>query len=353
MSPCLTPECVETVDRLSHEIGETNVMIRIQMIKAESVFYLEDYEEAERLFRRIEVHHLRFDDSLPGHELKGLKYRCYLKLGQICLWRQDLDGAEDNLLRAKEELSDDYRVFKYLGEACSRKNNYQQAIKYFEESQEIEDDGEVREELTVCEFKTANFNRCIEIADEPDEEDEHDNLYLDTYKIMALARLNRLEDALKFLNEIMVGREADLNLNILKAYLLDRLQFDQNDQVYLQKAETLLGDNVLENEQVEEFYNELKRSIAERQEHAKLQLDEELDKMEEGFKIEQDKDSFMKFSGEPQEGNAKQSAGSNSGEVGFLNDGPGEKRDQEGEDRGNKQPSFYKTGNTDFSVFSK
>lgn len=118
---------------------------------------------------------------------------------------------------------------------------------------------------------------------------------------MALTRLNRDDEALQFVDQLLKGREAELNLIILKAYLLEKLKIEDNDQIYLQKAEAMLGSTAIDNDQIEEFYEELRNLLDQRKEDEKIQLSEELDKMEEGFKIEPQKDSFMRFSGELKE----------------------------------------------------
>jgi tetratricopeptide (TPR) repeat protein len=239
---------------------------RIQLLRAESLFYLEEYEEAEPLFEFIEKEYLRFDEQLPGHAMKELKYRCYLKLGQISIWKDDLDGAEGHLLRAKEENSDDYKVFKYLGELHSRRGNLSRAEGFFEDALQIMgEDMEVEEELMICKYKLKRFEDVINMGEDliakAEVQEDGRNLRVEKYWIMAMLQLHQESEALGALNRVYIDNEADLEFNILKGYVFMRLERQTESQRYLTLAEKILEDSEYSAIEATEFLTALRKGI--------------------------------------------------------------------------------------------
>jgi len=239
---------------------------RIQLLRAESLFYLEEYEEAEPLFEFIEKEYLRFDEQLPGHAMKELKYRCYLKLGQISIWKDDLDSAEGHLLRAKEENSDDYKVFKYLGELHSRRGNLSRAEGFFEDALQIMgEDMEVEEELMICKYKLKRFEDVINMGEDliakAEVQEDGRNLRVEKYWIMAMLQLHQESEALGALNRVYVDNEADLEFNILKGYVFMRLERQTESQRYLTLAEKILEDTEYSVIEATEFLTALRKGI--------------------------------------------------------------------------------------------
>lgn len=231
---------------------------RIQLLRAESLFYLEEYDEAEPLFEFIEKEYLRFDEQLPGHAMKELKYRCYLKLGQISIWKDDLDNAEGHLLRAKEENSDDYKVFKYLGELHSRKGNLDRAEGFFEDALQIMgEDMEVEEELMICKFKLGQYEQVVNMGEDliakAELQDEVRNLRVEKFWIMAMLKMGNESEALGALNRVYVDNDADLELNVLKGYVFMRLDRDGESGRYLKISEELLKGTEFQVKEAEEF----------------------------------------------------------------------------------------------------
>lgn len=239
---------------------------RIQLLRAESLFYLEEYEEAEPQFEFIEKEYLRFEEQLPGHAMKELKYRCYLKLGQISIWKDDLDGAEGHLLRAKEENSDDYKVFKYLGELHSRRGNLARAEGFFEDALQIMgEDMEVEEELMICKYKLGRFDDVANMSEDliakAEVQDEGRNLRVEKYWIMAMLRQNLESEGLGALNRVYVDNEADLEFNVLKGYTFMRLERQGEAERYLKIAETIRQDSDFQVSEAEEFLKVLREGI--------------------------------------------------------------------------------------------
>lgn len=230
------------------------------------MFYLEEYDEAEPLFEFIEKEYLRFDEQLPGHAMKELKYRCYLKLGQISIWKDDLDNAEGHLLRAKEENSDDYKVFKYLGELHSRRGNLSRAEGFFEDALQIMgEDMEVEEELMICKFKLKQFEQVVNMGEDliakAELQDEVRNLRVEKFWIMAMLKLGNESEALGALNRVYVDNDADLELNILKAYVFMRLDRESESIRYLKISEELLQGTEYQVKESEEFLELTKKGL--------------------------------------------------------------------------------------------
>lgn len=227
---------------------------------------MEEYEDAEPQFEFIEKEYLRFDEQLPGHAMKELKYRCYLKLGQISIWKDDLDAAEGHLLRAKEENSDDYKVFKYLGELHSRRGNLARAEGFFEDALQIMgEDMEVEEELMICKYKLGRHeevvNMCEDLIAKAEMQDEGRNLRVEKYWIMGMLQMNRENEALGALNRVYIDNEADLEFNILKGYTFMRLERQGEAERYSKIAEKIMEDTEYQVQESEEFYVALSRGI--------------------------------------------------------------------------------------------
>jgi tetratricopeptide (TPR) repeat protein len=228
---------------------------------------LEEYEDAEPLFEFIEKEYLRFDEQLPGHAMKELKYRCYLKLGQISIWKDDLDGAEGHLLRAKEENSDDYKVFKYLGELHSRKGNLSRAEGFFEDALQIMgEDMEVEEELMICKYKLKRFDEVVNMGEDliakAEVQDDGRNLRVEKFWIMGMLQLNQETEALSALNKVYVENEAELEFNILKGYVFMRLGRQGESQRYLTLADKIMEDTEFQVKEANEFLEALRNGIA-------------------------------------------------------------------------------------------
>ena len=239
---------------------------RIQLLRAESLFYLEEYEEAEPLFEFIEKEYLRFDEQLPGHAMKELKYRCYLKLGQISIWKDDYDNAEGHLLRAKEENSDDYKVFKYLGELHSRRGNLSRAEAFFEDALQIMgEDMEVEEELMICKYKLTRYEEVVSMGEDliakAEIQEEGRNLRVEKFWIMAMLHLNRENEALGALNRVYIDNEADLEFNVLKGYTFMRLERQGEAERYLKITDTILKDTEYQVHEASEFLEATKQGI--------------------------------------------------------------------------------------------
>lgn len=262
----MIPDCVNTINRLEQLLKPERLDSRVQLLRAESLFYLEEYEEAEPLFEFIEKEYLRFDEQLPGHAMKELKYRCYLKLGQISIWKDDLDEAEGHLLRAKEENSDDYKVFKYLGELHSRRGNISRAEGFFEDALQIMgEDMEVEEELMICKYKLRRFEEVVNMAEDliakTEVQEDGRNLRVEKYWIMAMLQQNNENEALGALNRVYVENEADPEFNVLKGYVFMRLERQGESQRYLKIAEKLLEDTEFQVVEAKEFLETLRKGI--------------------------------------------------------------------------------------------
>lgn len=248
-----------------------NLDARILVLRAESLFYLEEYNEAAPFFAYIEQKYLRFDETLPGREMKELKYRCFLKLGQISLWKEELTEAEGHLLRAKEEKSTDYRVFKYLGELHSRQGDFERAADFFESSLEIMNDGEVKEELMVCKYLLTDFSGCmlyaqelVEMSQMAEEDEEIRNERAEKFLIMSLIQQQLIDEALRYTNNFYVGMESSPDYNALKGYIFKILGRDEESIRYKEMTENILEEIGFEEEQVELYYDVLKNEISDK-----------------------------------------------------------------------------------------
>lgn len=229
-------------------------------MKAESLFYIEKYEQAEELFKNIEQNHFLFDEALPGRVMKKLKYQCYLKLGQINLFKEDLNQAEANLFRAKDENSDDYKVFKYLGELRSRQLNYQKASDFFEQSLDLNEDDEVKEELMICYFFLQKYpdalmlgNQLIQSAEENDIRNER----VEKFLILTLITSGNIEDGLLLVNDFIKGNEASADYNALKGIIYREMGMENEAQEYFELTDELLKENSFNEEEIEKMFDQI------------------------------------------------------------------------------------------------
>ena len=180
--------------------------------KADLLYYIEEYDEAEKALREVDVNALSNEIS---------KHKYYYLMGQIAFRKKKFDEALNYFMRAYEIHRGNIDVLKAIGDVLYVTHRHREALQYYLRVYEADPgDVETLYDIASLYYILDEYNEALKFVEMALKLKPGD-LELLTHKAKILFELGRKEESLKLHNYVM-SRISEVDSESTKRSILER-----------------------------------------------------------------------------------------------------------------------------------